>query len=167
MTRSKQIALSGVLAALALALSLLENLVPLGLLIPLPGVKLGLANIVTLVALYALGPSFALGVLLCRIATLYLATGNFTSLAMSLAGALCSFLAMWLCSRLPRCFSIYGVSLIGAAFHNLGQIGAACLLMRSTAVVYYLPLLLYACLVTGSITGAVARLCLHHLPSHR
>ena len=160
MTRSKQIALSGVLAALALALSLLENLVPLGLLIPLPGVKLGLANIVTLVALYALGPSFALGVLLCRIATLYLATGNFTSLAMSLAGALCSFLAMWLCSRLPRCFSIYGVSL-------LGQIGAACLLMRSTAVVYYLPLLLYAGLVTGSITGAVARLCLHHLPSHR
>ena len=157
MTRSKQIALSGVLAALALALSLLENLVPLGLLIPLPGVKLGLANIVTLVALYALGPSFALGVLLCRIATLYLATGNFTSLAMSLAGALCSFLAMWLCSRLPRCFSIYGVS----------QIGAACLLMRSTAVVYYLPLLLYAGLVTGSITGAVARLCLHHLPSHR
>ena len=74
---------------------------------------------------------------------------------------------MWLCSRLPRCFSIYGVSLIGAAFHNLGQIGAACLLMRSTAVVYYLPLLLYAGLVTGSITGAVARLCLHHLPSHR
>ena len=70
---------------------------------------------------------------------------------MSLAGALCSFLAMWLCSRLPRCFSIYGVSLIGAAFHNLGQIGAACLLMRSTAVVYYLPLLLYAGLVTGSI----------------
>ena len=64
MTRSKQIALSGVLAALALALSLLENLVPLGLLIPLPGVKLGLANIVTLVALYALGPAFALGVLL-------------------------------------------------------------------------------------------------------
>lgn len=166
MKRAKKIALSGILTALALALSLLEGLLPLSLLVPLPGVKLGLANIVTLVALCLLGPGFAFGVILCRVFVLYLVAGNFTALVMSLCGAVLSLAGMWLAHRWQgRYFSLYGVSILGAACHNIGQIGAACLLMRSTDVVYYLPLLLCAGLVTGPIIAAVADLCLRHFQS--
>lgn len=166
MNRTKKIALSGILAALALALSLLEGMLPLSLLVPLPGVKLGLSNIVTLVALCLLGPGFALGVILCRISVLYLITGNFTALVMSCSGALLSLAGMWLAHRWQgRFFSLWGVSILGAACHNIGQIAAACLLMRSFNVVYYLPLLLCAGLITGPITAAVADLCLRHFPS--
>ena len=102
MTKSKKIALCGILAALALGLSLLESLLPLQLLVPLPGVRLGLGNVVILTALYLLGASAALAVLLCRIAVLYLAAGNFTALFMSLCGGLLSLLAMAAAHRAPR-----------------------------------------------------------------
>lgn len=155
MTTSKKIALCGILAALALGLSLLESLLPLQLLIPLPGVRLGLGNVVILTALYLLGAPAALATLLCRVAVLYLITGNATALFMSLCGGLLSLLAMTVAHRLPRLFSIYGVSLLGAAFHNVGQILAARLLLGSWNIVYYLPLLLCAGLITAPIIAAL------------
>lgn len=163
MTKSKKIALCGILAALALGLSLLESLLPLQLLVPLPGVRLGLGNVVILTTLSLLGPSAALAVLLCRIATLYLVAGNFTALAMSLCGGLLSLAAMTAAHRAPRLFSIYGVSLLGAAFHNIGQILAARLLLGGWNIVYYLPLLLCAGLVTAPIVAALADQCVKRL----
>ena len=156
MGKTKKIALCGILAALALCLSLLESALPLQLLVPLPGVRLGLGNVATLSALYLLGPSGALAVLLCRFCVLYLITGNTTALCLSLGGSLLSLAAMAAAKGAPRCFSLWGVSLAGAACHNIGQILVACLLLGSWNTVYYLPLLLCAGLVTGPVIAVIA-----------
>ena len=145
---TKNIALCAVLAALALGLSTLEGLFPVSLLIPLPGVKLGLANIVTVFALYRLGAGAALAILVTRC----LLGGLF-------AGNLSAMLVMILLQRLPR-LSVYGVSLGGAAAHNVGQMAAAVITLGSTMVLGYLPFLLAVSLVTGTLTGFVTALLL-------
>ena len=123
---TKQLTLCALLTAMALALSYLENLFPLSLAIPIPGVKLGLANIVTVFALYALGPGEALLILLARCILGSLFAGNMNALLFSLLGGLSAMGTMILLSRL-RGLSIYGVSVGGAAAHNCGQIAAALL----------------------------------------
>ncbi len=144
-----------VLAALALAFSYLESMFPLPL--PLPGVKLGLANIVTVFALYALGAAEAAAILLVRVLLGAMFAGNATALLYSLLGGFSALLAMLL---LRRCapLSVYGVSVGGAAAHNCGQIGAALLLLGSAAPLAYLPALLLVSLFTGALTGFIAAL---------
>ena len=126
--RTRDITLCAMLVALSLALSLAERMIPLEAVIPLPGVKLGLANIVTMFALYELGGRYALAVLVCRCALASLFGGGFTALAFSLAGGLLALAAMALARRAPF-LSVYGVSLCGAACHNTGQILAAMALL--------------------------------------
>ena len=152
MKATKTLAQSAVLVALALALSYTERFIPLQLVIPLPGVKLGLANIATLVALYALGwqktiPSV---VVRCFLGALF---GGLTGILFSLTGGLISLGVMAVCKKIPA-FSIYGVSILGAAAHNIGQILAAMALMGSVYVWAYLPYLLLIAIVTGAATGA-------------
>lgn len=156
---AKDIALCGVLSALALGLSVWESLFPLSLLIPLPGVKLGLANLVTLFALYALGPRRALAILLTRCLLGSLFAGNASALLFSLLGGLVSMAVMIALHRSGK-FSVFGVSLGGAAAHNVGQIAAAVIALGSTAVIGYLPLLLLVSLVTGALTGLLVSLLL-------
>ena len=110
---TRQLALCAVLTALALGLSTLENLFPVTLLIPLPGVKLGLANIVTVFALYQLGALPALAILTARCLLGGLFAGNASAMLFSLLGGLTAMLVMILLRRL-RCLSIYGVSIGGA-----------------------------------------------------
>lgn len=167
MGKTKKIALCGLLAALALCLSLLESALPLQLLVPLPGVRLGLGNVATLAALYLLGPSGGLAVLLCRVFTLYLITGNTTALCLSLGGGGLSLAAMAAARRAPRFFSLWGVSLAGASCHNIGQILVACLLLGSWDTVYYLPLLLCAGLVTAPVIAVIAGRVLAALAGQR
>lgn len=155
---TKQLTLCAVLTAMALALSYLENLFPLALAIPIPGVKLGLANIVTVFALYALGPAQALMILAARCLLGAMFAGNANALLFSLLGGFAAMLAMILLVRLER-FSVYGVSIGGAAAHNCGQIAAALLTLGSTAPLYYLPVLLAVSLLTGGLTG-LASACL-------
>lgn len=155
---TKQLTLCALLTAMALALSYLENLFPLSLAIPIPGVKLGLANIVTLFALYAMGPGQALLILLARCVLGALFAGNMNVLLFSLLGALCAMGVMILLSR-RRGLSIYGVSVGGAAAHNCGQIAAAMLTLGNSAPLYYLPVLLAVSLLTGGLTG-LASACL-------
>ncbi len=155
---TKQLALCALLASMALALSYLENLFPLSLAIPIPGVKLGLANIVTVFALYALGPGEALLILLARCFLGALFAGNMNALIFSLLGGLSAVGAMALLSR-RRGLSVYGVSVGGAAAHNCGQAAAAVLTLGSTAPLYYLPVLLAVSLLTGGLTG-LASACL-------
>ncbi len=152
---TRQLTLCAVLTALALALSYCESFLPLTLLIPLPGVKLGLANIVTVFALYALGPGEALLILTGRCLLGALFAGNMNALLYSLLGGFSAMLVMILLSRLRK-LSIYGVSIGGAAGHNCGQIAAAMLTLGSTAPLYYLPFLLLAALLTGTVTGVAA-----------
>ena len=143
------------LTALALALSWLERLVPLELLIPLPGVKLGLANTVTLYALYALDVPGAMLILIARCLLGALFGGNLTGLAFSLTGGILSLCVMAGASRI-RGLSVYGVSVLGAAAHNCGQITVAVLMMHSGYVVMYLPYLLLIGTVCGCATATVA-----------
>lgn len=152
MKKSKQIALCALMTALALALSYVERFLPLQLLIPLPGVKLGLANIVTLVALYLLKTRHAFVILLLRCFLGAVFGGGISGLLMSLLGGIFALSVMALSKR-TGLFSLYGVSILGAAFHNVGQILAASLLMQSVYVVAYLPYLLLVALVTGTLTG--------------
>ena len=152
---TKAITTCAVLAALALALSYLESFFPP--LLPLPGVKLGLANIVTVYALYALGASSALAILVVRCLLGSLFAGNASALLFSLLGGLAAMLVMIALRRCRR-LSVYGVSIGGAAAHNLGQMAAAVITLGSTMVLGYLPFLLAVSLVTGTLTGFVTAL---------
>ena len=153
---TRQLALCAVLTALALGLSTLENLFPVTLVIPLPGVKLGLANIVTVFALYQLGPLPALCILAARCLLGSLFAGNASALLFSLLGGTLAMLVMLALSRLP----VYGVSIGGAAGHNIGQMAAALITLGNTAVLGYLPFLLVVSLFTGALTGFVSALLL-------
>lgn len=161
---TKQLTLCGVLTTLALALSVMENQIPLGAAIPLPGIKLGLANIVTVFALYALGPGQAVLILLGRCVLGAVFAGNMNAMIFSLLGGFAAMAVMTGLSRLRR-LSIYGVSVGGAAAHNCGQVAAAILTLGNTAPLYYLPVLLGVSLFTGALTGLVAA-CLFQALGH-
>ena len=152
MGKTRTITQSAILITVALALSYTERYIPLQLVIPLPGVKLGLANVVTLVALYLLGWKKTLPIVLvrCVLGALF---GSLTGLLFSLTGGLLSLGVMALCKRLPM-FSVFGISVLGAAAHNIGQILAAMGLMGSVYVAAYLPYLLLIGICTGLATGA-------------
>ena len=152
---TRELTVCAMLVALALALSYLESFFPLSLVIPLPGVKLGLANVVTLFALYALGPGQAVLILLGRCFLGAMFAGNINALLFSLLGGAAALAMMMLLSR-GRRLSIYCVSIGGAAAHNCGQVAAAVWTLGNTAPLYYLPVLLGVSLGTGTLTGVIA-----------
>ena len=153
MSKTKRLTLCAILVALAMALSYTERFIPLQMVVPLPGVKLGLANIVTLMALYLMGPKAAFAILIPRCIFGAVFGGGITGLAFSLTGGLLAMAVMCLARKIPA-FSVYGVSILGAAAHNVGQILAAMVLMNSVYIGAYLPYLLGVALVTGFATGA-------------
>ena len=159
---TRQLTLCAVLTAMALALSYLESAFPLALTVPIPGMKLGLANIVTLFALYALGPAQAALILLARCLLGAVFAGNMSALIFSVMGG--AMAVMILLSRTGR-LSVYGVSVGGAAAHNCGQVAAAVLTLGNGAPLYYLPVLLGVSLVTGAVTGVVTA-CLFRALAH-
>lgn len=163
-SKAKRVAVCGLLTALALVLSLVERLFPLSALVPVPGIKLGLANVVTLFALTRLGKRGAFAILLVRVSLASVFMGSVTSFLFALFGGVLALAVMAL--LLPfegRWFSIPGISIAGAAAHNIGQIGAAMLVLRSVYVAAYLPLLLVSALVMGLVTGLTCRATLEHL----
>ena len=154
---TNRITRGAVLAALALVLSLLEGTLPP--LLPLPGMKLGLANIVTLYALYAFGAVEAFVILLVRLILGAVFAGQITAFLYSFTGGTLAMLVMILMQRYSRC-SIYGVSVSGAAAHACGQILAASLLIGGAAPVVYLGPLLFVSLFTGSLSAFVCAMLL-------
>ena len=153
MSKTKRLTLCAIFVALAMALSYTERFIPLQMVIPLPGVKLGLANIVTLIALYLLGPKYAFAILIPRCIFGAVFGGGITGLAFSLTGGILAMAVMAMSRKIPI-FSIYGVSILGAAAHTIGQILAAMVLMNSVYIGAYLPYLLLVALFTGFATGA-------------
>lgn len=153
MSKTKRLSLCAVLIALAMALSYTERFIPLQMVIPLPGVKLGLANIVTLIALYVMGSKAAFAILIPRCVFGAVFGGGITGLAFSLTGGILAMVTMIVAKKSPV-FSVYGVSILGAAAHNIGQILAAMVLMNSVYIGAYLPYLLVVALFTGFATGA-------------
>ena len=149
---AKKVARYGLLLALALVLSYAESLVPLS--VAVPGVKLGLPNLVVLFALYRLGVKEAATLSLIRVVLVSTLFGNAYSLWYSLAGAALSLTVMILLKK-TGLFGHLGVSVAGGVCHNLGQIAVAMLVLRSVAVAYYLPVLLISGIAAGVAIGAV------------
>ncbi len=159
--KTKSVALTGLLIALALILSYLESLVPMSLAVP--GVKLGLPNLVIVFALYRLRPGVAAAISLLRVALVALLFGSVLSLAYSAAGAVCSFLVMLLMKRTGR-FGCTGVSVAGAVAHNLAQVAAAALLLETGALAWYLPVLCLTGTLAGVCIGLLAALLVKRIP---
>lgn len=155
----KRFAMNGLLISIALVLAFVERWFPLNLLVPLPGVKLGLANVVGMFALYYFRVSDAVLVTVFRCILAAFLFGNMTSLGYSLFGGLLALFSMFAVLRFgKRFFSIIGVGIAGAAAHNTGQILIASLTMKTFAVMGYLPVLLWASIATGTLTSLLAGL---------
>ena len=140
----------GMLVALAFILSYVEAMVPIP--IPIPGVKLGLANLVTIVGLYTVGIPGSAVVSLVRIILAGFTFGNMFSMIYSLAGGILSFILMVIFKK-TKWFSQIGVSMIGGIGHNIGQICVAALVVQTKGVFAYLPFLLVAGIVAGAVIG--------------
>lgn len=144
----------GVLAALALIFGYVESLIPTGI----PGVKLGLGNLVVLTAMYALSVRSAMAVSAVKILLGSLLFGSFAGLLYSLCGGVVSFAVMLLLKKSGK-FGLVGVSAAGGAAHNLAQLAAACAVLGGVKIAVMLPLLLVSGVVTGVLTGAAAVPC--------
>lgn len=153
--RTKTVAFCGVLTALAMIFSYIESLIPIPL--PIYGIKLGVANIAIITILYAIGSKEALLVNVVRIALTAVLFGSLNSFLFSMAGGILSF-AVMVCLKKVKLFSMVGVSVAGGVFHNVGQILMAVIVMGSYAIVYYLPVLIIAGIVTGIVIGLVSAL---------
>ncbi len=149
---SKKISAIAVFTSLALIFGYIEAVIPLNF--GIPGVKLGLANIVTVTALYYFGVKEAVGISLIRVLLIGLLFGNAMSLIYSLSGAAFSLAVMILCKKLK--LSTIGVSAMGGVFHNIGQLIAAAVMLNTSALLYYYPVLFISGLVTGIVIGVVS-----------
>ena len=158
--KSKKVAFFALLVALAFVFSYPESLIPFHF--GIPGIKLGLANLVVVTALYTVGEKQAFAVSVIRIILSGLTFGGVFSLVYSLAGGILSFLAMLIAKRC-RALSVTGVSVIGGSIHNIGQLIAAAIVMETPSIAYYLPVLLLSGAVTGAVIGVVGNLIINRL----
>lgn len=135
----------------AIVLSYLESFIPIN--VGIPGVKLGLANIITLTSLYFLNFKEVLSLIVLRVLITSSLT-SFSAFPYSLAGAIFSFLIMFfLISIAKDKFSTVGISIIGAVFHNIGQLFMAGLIIRNFNIIFYLPFLMISAIFTGILVG--------------
>ncbi len=149
------VATYGMLISLAFIFSYLEAIIPIP--IPIPGVKLGLANLVTIVGLYTVGIKGTVAVSLVRIVLVGFTFGNASSMIYSLAGGGLSLLLMILIQR-TGLFSQTGVSIVGGIGHNIGQLSIAAVVVQTSGVFYYLPFLMVAGIVAGAVIGLLGGL---------
>ena len=151
----RQITTMGMLVALAMVLGFVETLIPINL--GIPGMKLGLANIVVVIALFLFDVKTAVVVSILRIILIAMTFGNMSMMFYSIAGASLSLLSMIAISKI-KSFSLISVSIIGGIMHNVGQIICAAFVVRTNGVFTYLPVLIIAGLVSGALIGIVAGL---------
>lgn len=150
--KTKQIAYLGLLIALAFVFSYIEFLIPVN--IGVPGAKLGLANLVIIVALYTLNERDAFVLSMIRIVLVGFTFANLASMLYSLAGGILSFVMMVLAKKTKK-LSVIGVSVVGGIFHNVGQIIMAILVVKTASLIYYLPVLLISGIVAGVAIGVL------------
>ena len=160
MNRTKRLTLLAVLTAAALCVFVLEAQLPP--LTPVPGIKLGLANIFTLFALCVLDAKSALALLLVRVVLGSLVTGQVSAMGYSLAGGLLSLIVLLLLHRKIPESQLWALSILSAMAHNLGQLLLASVVMGTAAIFWYAPILLLAAIVTGAFTGLTAQVVLQH-----
>ena len=158
--KTKKLTTLALLTAGAMILSYVESLLPS---FGIPGVKMGLANIAVIFALYRLGWKEALGISLVRVFMVSMLFGSMSALLYSLAGAAASLGVMTLLKRLDR-FSETGVSVAGGVAHNAGQIAVAIALLGNVKLAYYYPILVISGVAGGILTGLTAAMLIKRIP---
>lgn len=158
---AKKVAFLGMFTALALVLGWLESLVPVTPVFP--GIKLGLANVVTILVLYRFGWKEASCVSVLRVGLSNVLFGNLSVFFYSLAGAGFSLLAMIFLKKTDK-FSPIGVSVAGGVMHNAGQLLMAVILMENGVILYYFPILAIAGVISGVLIGLLGAFLHKHLP---
>lgn len=157
---TKRIAWLGMLVALAFVFSYIETLIPINL--GIPGAKLGLANLVVMVALYTLGARDAFLLSMIRILLTGFTFGNMASMIYSFAGGMLSFLVMYLVKK-SKLLSVTGVSVLGGIFHNVGQILVAMWVLETSTLIYYLPVLAISGIVSGTMIGLIGTVLIRRI----
>jgi heptaprenyl diphosphate synthase len=151
----KRLTRAAVLTAIALTIFMVELQIPS--IVPIPGVKLGLSNIVTVYAMFLLGAADTLAILLVRILLGSIFSGNLMSLFYSLSGGLLCYLSMLVMRKIVTEKQIWVCSVIGAIAHNIGQMAAAIVVTKTPSLLVYLPVLLISGVITGAFTGLCAQ----------
>lgn len=159
---ARRVALTGLLAALALIFSYVEVLFPFNA--GIPGVKLGLANLVPLIIMYRLDARYAFAANMIRVLLAGLLFSGLFAALYSLAGSCVSFLVMLILKETDR-FSIIGVSMGGGVFHNLGQLCVAMVAISGPQLIHYMPVLIISGMIAGIIVGIGAFVLLDRLPA--
>ena len=151
--KSKKVAFLGLSIGLAMILSFVESQIPA--LVAIPGIKVGLPNLVIVFMLYRIGAKETVTVSLIRILLVSILFGNLQSMTFSIAGAVLSLLGMIILKK-TNWFSCITVSIVGGILHNVGQIIAACIWTQTAEIAYYLPVLLISGIVAGTLIGLVS-----------
>ena len=164
MQNTKRLTILSLLTAASLCVFVVEAQIPP--MTAVPGVKAGLSNIFTVVALHLLGPGSALSLLLVRIVLGSLITGRVAAMAYSLCGGLLAFAVLFSMKRIPH-KQIWAVSILSAIAHNIGQLLLASYVLGTKAVLWYMPVLILSALAAGLFTGLAAQLVLRQLEKNR
>lgn len=162
--KTKKVAMLGLTIALAMIMSYIEALVPLSFAVP--GIKMGLANIVIIFVLYKIGTKEAILVSLIRVILVSLLFSNVMAMVYSIAGAVLSLSVMWLLKKTDK-FSFIGVSIAGGIMHNVGQIIMAVILLGTEQIALYLPVLIITGTATGVVIGIVSGLVINRFKNIR
>ena len=159
----KHIAYLGLLLTLALILSYVESLIPI--FVSVPGVKLGLANLVVLICLYAYPSKYAFVISIMRVMLAGLLFGSMFSILYSLAGAFFSLIVMLFAKKILK-MGVLGVSVLGGVFHNMGQLLVAIMVVSNYRIGYLFPYLLLSGIITGAVIGFIANAVIPYLKKH-
>ena len=154
-TKTRKLTTLGLLTAIALTIFMLEAQIPA--LVPLPGVKPGLANIVTVFTVFVLGPKEGIGVLFARIFLGAVFAGNFSTIFYSSAGGACAILVTIALRQVLNRRQLWVAGCFGAIAHSIGQMAMAILLLGTPSVIVYLPVMIIISIITGLITGLCAQ----------
>ena len=151
----KKLTLMALLTAIALTIFMIEAQIPAP--VPIPGIKLGLANIVTVFAVFALGPGEAAAILFCRIFLGAVFAGNFSTILYSGAGGLCAILVTIGLRKMLTMQQLWVAGALGAVAHSLGQMAMAIAITATPSLAMYLPVMILCSLITGVFTGLCAQ----------
>ena len=160
--RIKRLSYSAIFTALAIIFGYIEFLFPLP--VPIPGIKVGIANLVILVAIYRFNFKAAFSINMIRILVSGLLFSGVFGMIYSFSGGILSMITMFLLYRTDK-FSIVGVSMAGGVIHNLGQLLSAIILLNTKSLLSYTPVLLFSGIISGIIIGIIGYLILRRLPS--
>lgn len=159
--KTRKLTFMSMLLVLAIIIFTVESQLPP--IAPIPGIKLGLANVINLMALYMLGRRESFIILVLRIVISSIFAGNFTGFMYSISGGIMCFLFMSVMSLFIKENRMWVVSVFGAIGHNIGQIVIACFIMGTFQIIWYLPILMISAIITGTFTGIAAQTALKHM----